>query len=306
MTAALEVTATGPLALLQDEGRPGYSAQGVTWSGAADLGAYRAANRLVGNQPGMACIEITLGGFEARALRTVCCAITGAAAGSRINGRAHAAHHLLWLEPGDHLEVEAPESGCRSYLAARGGFRGARVLGSRSTDTLSGLGPPPLAAGDLLELGDGSASWPAATLLPPLIVPPRAGPVHLPVLRGPRDDWFTPEAWAVLCGSMFEVTAEASRAGVRLECPEPLERARENELPSEGMMPGAIQVPPSGQPVVFLRDHPVTGGYPVIGVVLDVDAVGQLRPGDQVRFNAVASGQRGPGSSANEVGEDAP
>ena len=119
MTAGLEIIATGPRALLQDEGRPGYSAQGVTWSGAADLGAYRAANRLVGNQPGMPCIEITLGGFQARALRAMCCAVTGAVAAIRINGTPHAAHHLLRLEPGDRLEVEPPAAGCRSYLAAR-------------------------------------------------------------------------------------------------------------------------------------------------------------------------------------------
>ncbi|MBD8505926.1 biotin-dependent carboxyltransferase family protein [Hoyosella sp. G463] len=306
MTAVLEITATGPLALLEDEGRPGYAAQGVTWSGAADLGAYRAANRLVGNQPGMPCIEITLGGFEARALHAVCCAVTGAAAAIRINGRAHAAHHLLWLEPGDHLAVEAPVAGCRSYLAARGGFRGDRALGSCSTDTLSGLGPPPLQPGDLLELGEGRDRWPAATSLPPLIVPPRAGPVELPVLRGPRHDWFAPEAWTLLCGSMFEVTDEASRVGVRLAGPRPLERAGEQEIPSEGMVPGAIQVPPSGKPVVFLRDHPVTGGYPVIGVVIDSDAVGQLRPGDQVLFRAVAGRQHQSGSSGDELVEHAP
>ena len=175
-----------------------------------------------------------------------------------------------------------PSRGLRTYLAVRGGVDVRSVLGSRATDTLSGIGPAPLRAGDRLRAG-------AATVgFPPVDFAPRLGLPEQPVLRvilGPHDDWFTPEALEALCSVPYEVTAQSNRVGARLSG-SPLVRSVEHELPPEGMVHGALQVPPSGQPVLFLADHPVTGGYPVIAVVCeeDLDLAGQLRPGDMVRF----------------------
>jgi biotin-dependent carboxylase-like uncharacterized protein len=164
----------------------------------------------------------------------------------------------------------------------RGGVDVPAVLGSRSTDTLSGLGPPPLAAGNRLPLGRLAGEEPVVDVA--AVRPPSADPV-LRVLPGPRRDWLSPSAWTALTTRLWTVTADSNRVGLRLSGPR-LERARDDELPSEGLVPGAVQVPPDGAPVLFLADHPVTGGYPVLAVVrtADLPAVAQLRPGDRLRF----------------------
>ncbi|GGC74441.1 biotin-dependent carboxyltransferase family protein [Hoyosella rhizosphaerae] len=282
MTATLIVLTTGPFATIQDGGRPGHSADGVTWSGAADHGAFAAANRLVGNTERAPCVEITLGGFKAKATSTMLCAITGPTVPATINGTSHPANHSFVLNTGDVLSIGAPPAGCRNYLAVRGGFVAERTLGSCSTDTLSGLGPPVVKSGDHLCIGPSEGTlWPAATSLPHRWHPHRTAP--LLVAASPRTTWFTPAAIRALTTTAYTVSTDSNRVGVRLNGHK-LTRQRTDELPSEGMVPGAIQVPPDGQPVVFLRDHPVTGGYPVIGVVINVDAVAQLRPGDETHF----------------------
>lgn len=278
---SLEVLAPGPLCTVQDEGRAGLAAVGVGRSGAADRGAYRAANRLVGNTPGAACLEVTLGGLHVRAGADLVVAVTGAATPVRVAGRPEPHHHLLVVRAGQVLRLGAPGSGLRSYVAVRGGIAVPPVLGSRSTDTLAGLGPAPLRAGDVLPVGGAAAGWPAADFA----VPPAFGdPAVLTVLPGPRADWFTPQALATLARQPWEVTAQSNRVGARLRGPAPLARAGAGELPSEGMVRGALQVPADGQPVLFLADHPVTGGYPVIAVVAEPDRAAQLRPGQRVRF----------------------
>jgi biotin-dependent carboxylase-like uncharacterized protein len=319
--AAFEVLVTGSLALLQDAGRPGYAHLGVTTSGAADRGAHAAANRLVGNESGAATIEVVFGGLELRALRTMLVALTGApavatvtefervgrhsvptisgavpasaGAGARIRHTLiHPSGTSFTVFAGDTIALGAPDSGLRSYLAVRGGFAGECVLGSRSCDVLSGLGPPPVRAGDVLQLAvdeEGTAGdWPGTTLIPPPL--PQDGPTMLAITRGPRDDWFGEAGWQALLDATWTVGTDSNRVGVRLAADEGTGVEREpdhaGELPSEGMVVGAVQIPPSGQPVVFLRDHPVTGGYPVIGVLTSdsVDRAAQLRPGDPVRF----------------------
>jgi allophanate hydrolase subunit 2 len=334
-----EVVRTGPLALLQDGGRPGHAHLGVTASGAADRGSFAAANRLVGNRPGAAAIETVFGGLELRVLRTALVAVTGAPAtvfvsrpacgpfglpahpvaplsgtgpstgdGSTIEagltaetGRtavfAHPTDRSFVVFAGDTLHLGPPDRGLRNYLAVPGGFAAPPTLGSRSTDVLSGLGPPPLAQGMLLETAHdvaaahASGSWPAADFVRPAThIPPAGEPLRLSVLRGPRDDRFGDAGWRTLLAAAWTTGAASNRVGVRLESPiavEPLPDGA-GELPSEGMVAGAVQVPPNGQPVVFLRDHPVTGGYPVIGVLTEasVDRAAQLRPGDSVRFTA--------------------
>jgi biotin-dependent carboxylase-like uncharacterized protein len=186
--------------------------------------------------------------------------------------------------------VGTPATGLRSYLAVRGGVVVPPVLGSRSRDTLSGLGPAPLGAGDRLPVGDTGSCGPIVADVAPAAAA-RPGPAELRVVAGPRDDWFTAEARQRLRTAVYQVTSDSNRSGLRLSGP-PLARSRPGELASEGMPLGALQVPPDGQPILFLADHPVTGGYPVIAVVAtsDVGRAAQLRPGDSVRFRIVRGG----------------
>jgi len=292
---AVEVLATGALTLLQDAGRPGFAHLGVTGSGAADQGAYRAANRLVGNAAGEAVLESVLGGIALRARGALLVAVTGATGSvvvERSGGRAAVEHPLgcsFTLGDGDVVRVGAPSDGLRTMLAVRGGFAVPPTLGSRSGDVLSGLGPAPLRAGDVLPVGAAAGEWPEATLLPSAIgwLPGRM----LAVTPGPRADLAGAAGWPRLLATEWTVSPASNRVGVRLVGPptalDPLAAAHES--PSEGMIVGAVQLPPSGEPVVFLRDHPVTGGYPVIAVLTPdaVDLAAQLRPGDVVRFGVV-------------------
>lgn len=284
---ALEVVRTGALTTVQDLGRPGYAHLGVPRSGALDTGAHALANRLLGNPPGAATLETTLDGVGLRAVGgPVTVAVTGAPCAVRVCGRPVAWGAPVLLRAGAELEVGRAESGLRGYVAVRGGFAVGPVLGSRSTDLLSGLGPPVLSAGALLPVGA-----PGPDPVPGVdAVPATPGPVSelvLPLRLGPRADWFTADSvTGRLLRAPYRVSAASNRIGLRTEGP-PLVRARGGELPSEGMVLGAVQVPPDGQPVVFLADHPVTGGYPVVGVVPPgpaLDAAAQARPGVPLRF----------------------
>jgi biotin-dependent carboxylase-like uncharacterized protein len=275
----IEILSPGPLATIQDLGRPGHAALGVGASGAADRRSLRLANRLVGNPEGAAAIELTFGGFAARFETLAHVALAGAPCAGV------AMHAPIYVPAGGELRVGAPAAGLRTYLAVAGGIDVAPVLGSRSTDTLAGLGPAPLRAGDRLPVGATHGEPPGVDVAP---VPwPRADPV-LRVLPGPRADWFTGEALATLHASGWTVTPRSNRVGMRLDGPA-LDRRTDAELPPEGMVEGALQVPPDGRPVLFLADHPVTGGYPVIAVVHpdDVPLAAQARPGATLRFRRV-------------------
>lgn len=291
-TRALEVEAAGIQTLLQDAGRTGLGAQGVSESGALDLPAMRLANRLVGNDPGAAVLEIPYGGFRARARGRLVVAATGAEADVTV---ARAAGDIvaiddqrpIALDDGDVLEIDAVSSGVRVMLAVRDGFAVAPVLGSRSRDTLAGLGPESVADGDVLAVRE--ASVPSRAVGDPEPWRAHATEVlEVPIDLGPRDDWFGADALALLTAQEWTITPRADRVGLRLEGERPLRRAREGELPSEGAVTGSIQVPPSGQPMVFLADHPVTGGYPIVGVVRHdaLPLLAQAPPGLRLRFRA--------------------
>ena len=324
----LTVRSAGPLTTVQDRGRPGWAHLGVPRSGAVDLPALGRANALVGNALGAAALEVTLGGLVAVFDTDAVVAVTGARCPLSVAGVPAAHATAVGVPAGAELRLDASRSGVRGYLAVAGGIAVEPVLGSRSTDTLAGLGPARVAAGDQLPTGGFSST--SGGLLAPAADPdaPAADPdaptadldaptadldapaadLDLagvwagsvarrvrepaipaePVLRvhpGPRADWFTPAARRLLHEAQWTVTPAGDRVGARLDGPA-LERAIEGELPSEGMVAGALQVPPGAGPVVFLADHPVTGGYPVIAVVDpdDLWLAGQARPGTPLRF----------------------
>ena len=290
----LRVLAVGAPVLFQDLGRAGLAHQGVSASGALDRSALEAANRLVGNPRDAACLEITLGGFSFVAERAAVIALTGAPAPITIRtaeDRVIAAppNRVVRLEAGDTVSVGVPSQGMRSYLAVRGGFAVTPVLGSAAMDTLSGLGPPPVAAGDRLALNPAPEAVAESKPPAPRWLPSATDVVTLDVAMGPRTDWFTPDAVRAFAVQEWVVTPQSSRVGIRLEGKQPIARAIESELPSEGTVPGALQVPPSGQPVLFLADHPLTGGYPVIATVAPyhLDLAAQIPIGARIRFNPI-------------------
>ncbi|MCP3816968.1 biotin-dependent carboxyltransferase family protein [Streptomyces sp. A3M-1-3] len=279
---SLEVVRPGALTTVQDLGRAGYAHLGVPRSGALDAYAHRLANRLVGNAPCAATLETTVDGTAVRTTLAVTAAVTGAPCPVRVDGRPAAWGAPLRVPAGTVLEVGRAVRGVRSYVAFRGGIDVPPVLGSRSTDLLSGLGPEPLAEGSVLPLGAPQGPSTGADAIP---VPAPPAELVLPLRLGPRDDWFTAAALAGLGRSVYRVSPASNRVGLRTEGP-PLARARNGELPSEGMVLGAVQVPPDGLPVIFLADHPVTGGYPVIGVVPEpqLPAAAQAVPGTPLIF----------------------
>ncbi len=286
----LHVRDPGALTLVEDLGRPGLAALGVGAAGAMDRAALALANRLLGNPQGAAGLEVLLGGLRIASDDVVWIAYTGAWGRVAIDGVPVEPHTATPLAPDAELAFGPAEHGIRYCLAVRGGVAVEPVLGSRSRDTLAGIGPPPLAAGDALPVGAQPAERiPPADVVP--VDPPPSGPVELFVRPGPRRDWFRAEAWERLLGEGWTVSPRSDRTGVRLEGGV-LERTRAGELPSEGMLPGAIQVSPDGTPTVLAADAPVTGGYPVIAVVTNaaLDRLAQLRPGQRVRLRP-ASGR---------------
>lgn len=284
---AAVVTAAGPLTTVQDLGRPGHSHVGVGRSGAADRSALLRANRLTGNPPGAAGLEVLLGGLRLRAGKDLVLAVTGADTPLSVRTpegaeRALPLEEAFVLRAGSELSLGIPAAGLRSYLAFRGGLEAAPVLGSRSTDTLAGLGPQPLQEGDRLDAGID----PGTAVGHPEPAPPLPGSVtELRYVPGPRQDWFGPDGTEKFQSRTWTVGARSNRVGIRFEG-EALTGRETGELASEAVLPGSVQVPPSGLPILFLADAPVTGGYPVIGVVAeaDLDVAAQLRPGSAVRF----------------------
>jgi biotin-dependent carboxylase-like uncharacterized protein len=277
----MHVTAPGPLTTVQDLGRPGYGHLGVPPSGALDPDALRLANRLVGNPETAAGLETTFGGLSVVLDAPRYLALTGAPAPLTVDRHPAPLYAPFHVPAGARVTLATPPAGVRSYLAVGGGIAVAPVLGSRSTDLLSGLGPAMLSAGDVVPIGE-PAGPPAAVDIAP-VWPPGDGTLRL--YPGPRDDWFTDAALDLLTSRPYRVTPHSNRIGVRLAGPA-LTRCRAGELPSEGLVTGAVQVSADGQPVVFLADHPTTGGYPVIGVIdpRDLAVTGQARPGARLAF----------------------
>lgn len=278
----LRIVEPGLLATVQDLGRPGAASIGVAVSGALDRAALRTANRLLGNPEDAAAVEVTMGGLRAVAEADLWFAVTGAWGPVRLDGHDVDPYEAHTWPAGTELHVDWFAHGARAYVAVRGGVDAPAALGSRATDLLAGLGPAALRAGELVGVGT-LPSTPIPVAPPQSWGAPHDDELELDLAPGPRADWFA--SGAALYDAVWTVTGDADRVGVRLDGPE-LVRTRAGELPSEGMVPGALQVPPSGRPTILLADGPVTGGYPVIAVVTDasLDLVAQARPGTRIRF----------------------
>jgi biotin-dependent carboxylase-like uncharacterized protein len=269
----VRVVRAGPLTTVQDLGRPGHAHLGVPPSGALDPTSLLRANRLVGNPDDAAGLEVTLGGLEVELGRAAYVAITGAELA--IRGATY--DDVARIDNGERVRLGTARRGVRTYLAIDGGIDVEPVLGSRSTDVLSGLGPPVVVDGAVLPLGPRRTPRDSD----PLTATPLHEDVSAPLHPGPRSDWLHDDR---LFGTTWTVSPQSNRVGLRLDGPA-LKR-RVAELPSEGLVTGAVQLPPNGQPVVFLNDHPTTGGYPVIGVVDPnvLPLLAQARPGSRLRF----------------------
>lgn len=291
-SGAIEILSVGLPVLFQDLGRAGLASQGISVSGAADRASLKVANRLVGNPVDAAALEIALGGLRFRMHGSGVMALAGAEAPivvTAANGLPIAAphHQAVALDEGDVVSLGRPAAGMRSYLAFRGGFAVAPVLGSVATDTLAQIGPAAPGAGDVIAIRPAPAGALVSSELPPFPMPNKDETIVLDVFMGPRTDWFTNEAVEEFLSQEWSVTPQSSRVGIRLSG-QALERRNHGELPSEATVRGAIQVPAGGQPVLFLADHPLTGGYPVIANIAGhhLDLVGQIPVGARIRFNA--------------------
>ncbi len=286
----LEIVEPGILASVQDVGRQGYRQIGVAPSGAADGYACRVGNLLVGNLEDAAVVEITLMGFQARFRHAAVVALTGADLGACLNGAPVPMWTAFEVAAGDVVSVQAPVCGCRAYLAAGGGFSVPAVMGSRATNIGAGFGGHDgraLAAGDILP-----GTRPAGHVdcigrtVPDTLKPVYASAWVLRVMPGPQADQFTPASRALFDQATYTVSANSDRTGVRLEGPA-LEKRPEapDSILSEGIVAGAVQVPGDGRPIILLNET-VTGGYRKIAVVIaaDLSLLGQLAPGDTVRF----------------------
>lgn len=280
----LEILHTGPLALVEDLGRAGLGHLGVTRSGAADRRSHTLANRLLANPDDRATIEVAFGGFSARVRGgDIDIAVTGADTDPDVDGVSFGTNSIQRVRNGQVVSLGTPRSGLRTYLAVRGGIDVTPVLGSRSYDVMGEIGPSPLRDGDVLPIGERTGTYPETDQAPVATIPD--GVVELRVAPGPRDDWFVDPD--IMVRTNWQVSNHSDRAGIRL-VGMPLEyRWPERQLPAEGAVRGAIQILPNGFPIILGPDHPVTGAYPVVGVVVadDLDMLAQVRPGQTVRMH---------------------
>lgn len=287
----IEVLKPGLLATVQDAGRPGHRASGMPVAGAMDRLALAAANLLCGNGPGAAALELTLLGGAFRFEEEGYAALAGADLRAALDGRPLAPGCAFRVPAGATLALGPAARGVRGYLAVRGGIDVPPLLGSRSTYVRAGFGGfqgRPLRAGDRLPVGRAGGPCPPPRALRPGELPgppPPGATVALRLLPGPQEELLDPEGWAALLATAWRVTPANDRMGYRLEGP-PLRLAGAADLLTDALVPGAVQVPGSGLPIVMMADCQTTGGYPKPGAVIgpDLRLLAQARAGDAVRF----------------------
>ena len=281
----------GAFTTVQDLGRYGYLRYGVPVSGAMDTFAHVAANLLVANQPNQACLEITLFGPKLEVLTETEIAITGANLNPKINEAKAPQWQTLKVHKGDVISFGMPRSGCRAYLAVRGGIKVPKVLGSRATCTRGGFGGingRPLKTGNMIQGFDETKRLNYRLEMPEPLIPkyPREYVVH--VVLGPQADHFTEKGIETFLSSIYTLTEESDRMGYRMEGPR-IEHASKADIVSDGVLPGAIQVPENGKPIIMMRDAQTTGGYAKIATAItpDLSLLAQAKPGNTVKFEKV-------------------
>jgi antagonist of KipI len=285
---AFRVLKPGLFTVVQDSGRFGYLNYGVPISGAMDTFSLVASNLLVANDERSACLETTVTGPELQALGRTQIAITGGICSPKINGHRVPMWQTLAAEEGDVVSFGRMESGCRAYVAMRGGIDSPVLLGSRSTYVRGGFGGTDgrqLKAGDLIK-GLPSSLLSVDYQIPEELIPLFTDHLTIHVVLGPQADMFTKSGIEAFLSSQYRVTLEADRMGYRLEGPT-IEHKGKAEIVSDALLPGAIQVPKNGEPIVMMRDAQTTGGYPKIAVAItpDLDLLGQAKPDDEMQFS---------------------
>ncbi|EEG77324.1 5-oxoprolinase subunit C family protein [Dethiobacter alkaliphilus] len=286
-----EVLSGGLLSTVQDEGRFGWQAYGLPAAGAMDWYAFQTGNMLLGNAAEVAALEITLAGPTLRFTCNSMVAVTGAPLPVLLNGKEMPLWQSFVVKTGQQLSLGAVSAGCRAYLCVAGGILVPKVLGSRSTylrGQLGGVDGRELAAGDFLPLEPCTAVGREGLYLLPEAIPAYPKSQSVRVMLGPQDDYFSIDALNALLHSEYKITPESDRMGYRLDGPQ-LTHKESADIISDGVVPGALQVPGHGTPIIMMADRPTTGGYPKIATVITADLwkVAQLKPGDSIRFQEV-------------------
>jgi antagonist of KipI len=284
----------GLFTTVQDLGRYGYLKYGVPISGAMDTFSLVAANLLVGNSLNDACLEITLVGPELQALAKTQIALTGGDISPRINGQNVSMWQTLTVQEGDVVSFGKMKNGCRAYVSIRGGIDTPIVLGSRSTyvrGSFGGISGRQLKTGDIIE-GFDTRLLNHEYVMPEELVPQFTDQFRANVILGPQADMFTDKGIETLLCNPYRIALEADRMGYRLHGPT-IEHKAKADIVSDALLPGAVQVPKSGQPIVIMRDAQTTGGYAKIAVVIssDLDMLGQAKPEDTVEFVKTTTSQ---------------
>jgi antagonist of KipI len=288
--SALIVEAPGLFTTVQDLGREGFGPMGVSASGAADPVSLRIGNLLAGNPEGTAALEMTLLGGTFRFERATAIAVTGADFGPLLDGVALPMWTSIEIREGQTVKFGPSRSGARAYLCVQGGIAVEPFLGSASTHVLSGLGGfegRALRKGDRVEVGAANSLFRKRSLSAKALE--SLGPRKvIRITDGPQSDWFAESSWKTLCANAFRVSEQSNRMGIRLEGP-PISLDTSREMITEGISLGAIQVTPSGQPIILFVEQQTTGGYPKIANVISADlhSLGQLRPRDEIRFERI-------------------
>lgn len=288
--AALVVEDPGVLTMVEDGGRAALAHLGVPGAGPADPLAHALANRLVGNAWDAPALEVTARGPVLRCCEPVHVAVVGGDVAVSVDGREVGAGHVVPVAAGQRLALGTVREGLRCSLAVAGGLAVPAVMGSCSTDVLCWLGPGPLVVGD--ELGLAGPAGPMGDRLAPGAPGRLGGGVRrLRVLEGPHRRWFPAGTFERLADARWIVDPASDRVGLRLAPAAGRLERRPGELDSQGMVTGAVQVPPDGRPVVLGPDHATLGGYPVVAVVAACDRwlLGQCRPGDEVELVPVGA-----------------
>ncbi len=288
---SISVIKPGPLTTVQDAGRFGYQSSGIRPCGVMDTAAYEAGNALVGNTRGEAVLEMTFLGGTFTFQDSAWIALTGADMGAALEGAPVPRYQPVFVKEGQTLTINMAVSGCRGYLAVRGGIDVPPVMGSRSTETgahIGGLNGRPLKSGDILPVpGDDGWQPPTGNAFR---LPVYTNDIEVRVIPGPQEGVFTAAGVETFYTSAYEVSPNSDRMGIRFDGPE-IESSHGTDIVSDGIVFGSVQIPSGGRPIILMADHQTAGGYAKIGTVIsfDLPKLAQARPGDNVRFRRITA-----------------